>query len=296
MPEGPEVRRAADALRRALEGQVAVRVAIARPALARPGAALSGERIIAVEPRSKAMLIYFGNGRTLYSHNQLYGRWVVARADASPPAGNRVLRVAIETHQHRAALYSATDIALLDAEGLARHPYLARLGVEVLDPRTTAGDLLARAGEPRDARRSLAALLLDQGFYAGLGNYLRSEILFIARLRHDRRLGELDGDERRLLAHTTLQVTRQAYRQRGVTNDLGRVRELKAAGLSYAAYRHRVFDRAGEPCWDCATPIVRVDVAGRGIYYCPRCQGYPEGADAGAVTVARQRGRGRSYR
>jgi len=31
-------------------------------------------------------------------------------------------------------------------------------------------------------------------------------------------------------------------------------------------------DSKGEPCFVCATPIERVEVGGRGTYFCPRCQ------------------------
>jgi formamidopyrimidine-DNA glycosylase len=36
--------------------------------------------------------------------------------------------------------------------------------------------------------------------------------------------------------------------------------------------RLRVYDRAGEPCRICATPLVRIVQGGRSTYYCPRCQ------------------------
>jgi formamidopyrimidine-DNA glycosylase len=35
---------------------------------------------------------------------------------------------------------------------------------------------------------------------------------------------------------------------------------------------HRVYDRAGEPCLACGTPIRSLVLVGRSSYYCPRCQ------------------------
>ena len=272
MPEGPEIRRAADQHDRALRGQQALAVEFHTGPLRRHGPRLTGQRIESVTPRSKAMLIRFAGGATLYSHNQLYGRWCVLRAGAARPAG-LALRVLIRTRTHTALLYSATDIELLDDAGVAAHPYLARLGVELLDPATTREAVRAQAHAAAFQRRSLASLLLDQGFYAGLGNYLRSEILYVARLRHDARLGSLDDSARVRLADAALDLTRQAYRTRGVTNELERVARLKREGLSFARYRHHVFDRAGHACWECGTLIVRTDVSGRGVYFCPACQG-----------------------
>jgi endonuclease-8 len=115
-------------------------------------------------------------------------------------------------------------------------------------------------------------LLLDQGFLAGLGNYLRSEILYVAGLPHDVALGTLDGAARLRLAESAFSITQQAYRCRGVTNDLARAARLKAEGMRYARYRHHVFARAGLECWTCDTAIRRADVSGRAVFFCPTCQ------------------------
>jgi len=271
MPEGPEIRRAADRLARVLDGQILQRVELLMPHIARHEPWLRGQRVVRVQPRAKAMLIHFAGGRTLYSHNQLYGRWYVVRAGATPRT-RRSLRLALHTRDHSALLYSASEIELLSAAQLRRHPYLAKLGPDLLDPETTLERVRAQAEEQRFQRRSLAALLLDQAFYAGLGNYLRSEILHVAALPHDATLGSIGVAARRLLADTALEMTRQAYRRRGVTNDLQRAAHLKAQGLDYAHYRHHVFAREGLGCWTCGTPVRRVEVSGRAIFFCPSCQ------------------------
>jgi len=114
MPEGPEIRRAADRIARVLTGRRVLSVECHIPTLARRARALSGAHVVSVTPRSKALLIRFSTGDILYSHNQLYGRWSVDRASKSPDS-RRALRVAIATKDHVARLYSATDIELLDA-------------------------------------------------------------------------------------------------------------------------------------------------------------------------------------
>ena len=276
MPEGPEIRRAADRLARVLGGKIPEQVELLLPGLSRHARQLQGQRITAVQPRAKAMLIHFAGGYSVYSHNQLYGRWYVVGAGKRPRTG-RSLRLAIHTRDHSALLYSASDIAVLNAAQLQRHPYLCKLGPDLLDPETTPADVRAQVEDSRFHRRSLAALLLDQGFLAGLGNYLRSEILYLAALPHDLTLGAVGAAARRRLADTAFAVTRQAYRSRGVTNDLERAARLKAEGLSYAEYRHHVFAREGLACWTCAATVQRVDVAGRAIFFCPRCQ--PGGAN-----------------
>jgi endonuclease-8 len=272
MPEGPEIRRAADQVSRAVAGRRAEAVRFGLPALKRHERTLTGRRVEAVESRGKALLVHFEGGRSLYTHNQLYGRWVMVKP-GRPPKTGRDLRLAIETRERWALLYSASDIELWRRDELDNHPYLARLGVELLDPGVKTADVLAQVRDPRFARRSLGALLLDQGFLAGLGNYLRSEVLYVAGLRADQKLADLDPAASQRLADAALRLTRQSYRTKGVTNDLERAAALKQEGLPFGRYRHHVFDREGEPCWTCGTTIVRTVAAGRSVFECPRCQG-----------------------
>lgn len=271
MPEGPEIRRAADRLARAVEGRAARSVRFGLAPLKRFESRLQGRRIERIRPRGKALLTTFEGGLSVYSHNQLYGRWVVARPGERPRT-TRVLRIAIDTDAASILLYSASDIAVLDAAGIARHPFLSKLGPDLLDDATSPALLRARLDDPRFGGRSLAALLLDQGFVAGIGNYLRSEMLFVAGLPAARRARDLDDAARARLAEAIVSVGRQAWRRAGVTNDWQRAQRLKTEGVAFEARRFHVFGRDGLPCWDCGATIVRAETAGRRLYACPECQ------------------------
>lgn len=267
MPEGPEIRRAAQAVHRALVG-APVRLTLAHPVLAPMERALRGARIEAVTARSKAMLTRFSTGDVLYSHNQLYGEWVVDRPDE--PLRTRAIRLVIETPAQRAVLYSATDFAWLRHGEEGRHPYVAKLGPEVLDEATTVRDLAARLAQ--FPRRRLADALLDQHVVAGLGNYLRSEIAFEARLDPWRRLGDLSDAERHRLAMAIHGIAHRSFRTDGVCVPTAQYRALRQAGADYEAARFFVFDRAGQPCRVCGATIERATLGGRKLFVCVACQ------------------------
>jgi endonuclease-8 len=272
VPEGPEIRIAADRIAEVLVGQRVEAVELGLPRLARFRRRLEGAQVTAVDTRGKAMLTRFDNGLTLYSHNQLYGRWYVRRRGELPRTG-RSLRVALHTAGHSALLYSASDVAVLDEEALAAHPFLARLGPDILDESLTSQAVAARLAQPKFRGRALAALYLDQGFLAGVGNYLRSEILYFAGLAPSRRPREMDRAGRARLARQTLAVARRSYRTRGTTNTPARVRARKAAGdTRRGAHRFAVFGRDGWPCDACGTVIQRAAAGSRRIYFCPTCQ------------------------
>lgn len=270
MPEGPEIRRAADKLQKAIVGQPLRAVEFAFARLKTFEDELAASQVSAIETRGKALLTHFANGLSVYSHNQLYGRWYVVKAGFAART-TRSLRFAVRGATHDILLYSASDIEVLDEVGIAIHPFLGKLGPDALDPALTLGELAARLADPRGARRRLADLLLDQAFVAGIGNYLRSEILFDARLLPTRRPGTLAEDERAALAESILTITRRAYHLAGVTNDPARAARLKVEGFSFRQRRHAVFERAGQACYCCDGRIETADLSRR-VFWCPGCQ------------------------
>ena len=271
MPEGPEIRRAADEIAAAIAGQEAGEVYFAFKQLKPYEATLAGQRVTAVEARGKAILIHFANGYTIYSHNQLYGKWLI-RPAYDYPQTNRQLRLAIHNPYQSALLYSASDIEVLRAEELTVHPFLTRLGPELLDQSVTIEQVVARFRDAQFRRRKFTTLLLDQGFLAGPGNYLRSEIMFVGRIHPSLRPADCTDQQIERVAGAAVALTRQSYQTGGVTNDLNLVEQLKEAGVSYHDYRFRVFNRASEPCYVCGTLIVKDEIGGRRFYFCPACQ------------------------
>lgn len=217
------------------------------------------------------MLTRFDNGLTLYSHNQLYGRWYIRRRPGLPKT-NRQLRVALHTQTHSALLYSASDIELLDEAGLSSHAFLSRIGPDIMDPSLTAANVASRLIDSRFRNRSLAALYLDQSFLAGLGNYLRSEILWQARLHPAVRPAALERNSRLRLARNTLRIPRHSYDTGGLTVPVSLARELEERGERYGHRRFYVFGREKLPCRRCGTAIARTLAGSRNLFLCSVCQ------------------------
>ena len=111
MPEGPEIRLAADKIEAVLRDKPAERIEFGLAPLKRFTKPLTGSTVLSLETRGKALLTHFDSGYTIYSHNQLYGVWRVVKRDKLPKT-NRQLRLAIHTDQHSVLLYSASDISV----------------------------------------------------------------------------------------------------------------------------------------------------------------------------------------
>lgn len=156
MPEGPEIRRAADKIHRALAGNRAQDVFFAFDHLKPYEDDLVGCTITQVIPYGKALVTAFDNGLGVYSHNQLYGRWVICKPQAVPATG-RQLRFAIHTELKWALLYSASEIEVLALNQVPQHPYIAKLGPDTLDITVTPDQVAARALGVAFQRRRFAA-------------------------------------------------------------------------------------------------------------------------------------------
>ena len=115
MPEGPEIRRAADKIEAVLKDKIVEAIHFGLPPLKKFAKPLTGSRVAALETRGKALLTHFDSGLTIYSHNQLYGVWRIVKRDKLPKT-NRQLRLAIHTDRHSALLYSASDISVWKTE------------------------------------------------------------------------------------------------------------------------------------------------------------------------------------
>lgn len=271
MPEGPEIKRAADKVASVLEELRCESITFGLPQLARFQEKLKGHVITRVSPRGKALLIYFDNNYVIYSHNQLYGKWITLLPN-QPFQTNRQLRIHITTSVGEARLYSASDIEVLTVDTINEHKFIRKLGPDILDEDVSDNEFEARFHEQKWFKKRLGTLMLDQGFIAGTGNYLRSEILFEQGLHPDKKLGELTHEQRTELARATRLITQRSYATGGLClteSDTGNLKSLKN---DYEYYRFAVFGHEGRACIRCNQEVIKTQVAGRRLYLCAKCQ------------------------
>lgn len=121
----------------------------------------------------------------------------------------------------------------------------------------------------RTRRMPIKAALLNQTLLAGVGNIYADESLFQAGIRPRRRTNRLTTAELERLSLALRQILQHAIRLGGSSvSDY-----VDANGeRGFFQLEHCVYQRTGEPCRRCQTPIRRIELAGRGTHYCPKCQ------------------------
>jgi len=113
--------------------------------------------------------------------------------------------------------------------------------------------------------RQLKPLLLDQTFLAGLGNIYTDEALHIAKLHPLGVSDSVSQKQARALHEAIRKVLKEGIRRNGASID------WVYRGGEFQNY-FRVYDREGEPCKVCGTPIQRLVIGQRGTHLCPNCQ------------------------
>ena len=132
MPEGPEIRRAADRISKVLIGEEIIESNFYYERIKEKEEIVKNQNIKDITTRGKAMIIRFKNDWSMYSHNQLYGRWTV-NLNTTKIKSRRALRVVFTTNKHAVRLWSATDIDLIPTDEENEHSFLKKIGPDVLN-------------------------------------------------------------------------------------------------------------------------------------------------------------------
>jgi len=275
MPEGDTIFRAAAMMQRALAGRPIRQFESVLPALTTFAErhAIAGRTIERVEARGKFLLVRVSGDLTLLTHLRMNGSWHLYRPGERWRRAKRDMRVRLLTDEWEAVGFGLPIAEFHDARSLQRSERLRRLGPDPLASAFAPEEAVARLKEACDL--PIEEALLDQRRIAGLGNVLKSEVLFLAGVHPytpaarvpDTALRTIVEAARRLLRDNTVQVSGSAIARRGAARNTTRAADPAAALF--------VYGRAGKPCRRCGARL-RFRRAGRharSTFWCPGCQG-----------------------
>jgi endonuclease VIII len=272
MPEGDTIFRTARTLHRALAGHVVTRFESVLPALNRVAVdrAIVGRSIESVRARGKHLLMTLAGDLTLHTHMRMNGSWHIYRPGERWQRSRDDMRVLIATETFVAVGFNVPVAEWLSSRDLIRHRELRSLGPDPLGPSFDRAEVLVRLC----AQGSIAVgdALLNQRVVAGIGNVLKSEILFVAGINPFAPVASLDE----AAAGRLIDIARELL----TANVLDPVQRLNAgAGRSTTRSMNPsaklwVYGRAGKPCRRCGAAIQsnKTGVDARLTYWCPRCQ------------------------
>lgn len=220
-------------------------------------ARIAGRKIAGVKRYGKFIVMSLGGGGYLMVHLGMTGRLLLGG-----PAGKHTH--AVLTLDRGVLLYDdSRQFGCIEiSEDFPKR--VARLGPEPLE---VAFEDFAAALKRRKTR--IKALLLNQRFVRGMGNIYADEALFRAGIHPQAAASRIRADRARKLYDAMVAVLTEAIAAGGSSiSDY-----VDAEGRKgFFQLSHRVYQRTGEPCVTCKTPIRRVLVTQRSSHFCPKCQ------------------------
>jgi len=227
---------------------------------------LVGQRVLAVRRRGKYLLLDLERGLLLL-HLGMSGS--LSFGSHRSPAGVHD-HFDLDTSQgllrlHDPRRFGAVVFAPSQDSAPARK-LLAHLGVEPLE-----GDFDAEVfyRQLKLRRSAIKQVLLAGELVVGVGNIYASESLFLAGIRPTVRADRISRVRAAKLHEAIVRVLSKAVEKGGST-----LKDFSSASgaQGYFQLEAMVYDRAGEPCRVCATPIRQLRQGQRSTFYCPKCQ------------------------
>ena len=273
MPELPEVETIRRGLEQKVRGKKIERVIIRNgrsvktPSSSEFFQKIEGKVFCQMHRRGKYLILGLDSGDTLVLHLGMTGRLIYSRS-REEIAHSRVVFL----------LENGTQLSFADVRGFGGlwcvpHekfeevvPTLAKLGPEPLGRSFTLEKFKQLL---KGKKGKIKSLLMDQNFIAGVGNIYAQEALFLSGIHPTRSPSFLLDQEIEKLHHNLLNVLKEAILRGG--SSVNNYVDLDGMEGNYAPLL-RVYRRAGSNCLDCGQVIERMEVGGRGTYFCPRCQ------------------------
>jgi formamidopyrimidine-DNA glycosylase len=118
-------------------------------------------------------------------------------------------------------------------------------------------------------KTSIKAILLNQEVIAGLGNIYVDEVCFLSNIHPATICKDLSIDDTTNILENAIIVLQKAINLGGTT-----IRSYTSSDGVHGRFQNELFvhSRSNEACLKCATIIKKIRVAGRGTYYCEKCQ------------------------
>jgi endonuclease VIII len=244
VPEGHLLHRTAAELTADLAGHL---VTATSPQGRFDAAPVDGRTVVRADAHGKHLLVHLQEAPSVHVHLGMRGLFLRYPDPAVPPRGGVRLRLAGPVAWD---LIAPTTCELLDAAGVAR--VVGALGPDPLREDATAEQAVARL---RGARGPVAAAMVDQAVWAGVGNAWRAELLFLARIDPVRPAAALSPEAAAHLWELTVRFMA-----------LGRAAGQVVSDPS-APDERWVYKR--ETCRSCGAPVRTAQVGGRTSYSCP---------------------------
>lgn len=186
----------------------------------------------------------------------------------------------VETHTHLVLTFTiggqlrlvdpqpTSEVFVGPPDEISGHGYDDAGGIDPLEQQVTWPHF---SGMLEEREQPMKDLLMDEHFIVGLGNLYSDEILWTSALRYDRPSNKLTSQDVRRLYRALIETLQESLKARGTSWGSNAFTDLTGVPGQYQL-ELKVFEREGEACKRCRTPIIQEKYRDGVTYLCPQCQ------------------------
>lgn len=227
-------------------------------------ARVEGRKLAHIDRLAKMLLFRLDSGDTLVLHLMLGGSMFYGAPEETP---DRTAQVELAFENGRGLYFHGLRLGYLHIyDRTELEAKFAKFGPDPLDPRFGANEFVERL---RKSRGKLKFALTNQNILAGIGNCYADEMCFTAAIHPLRKLTDVSGTELHKLFAAMHSTLAEAIRYGGYMETPLFEGDALTGGYND---RCKVYDRGGEPCFRCGTPITKTESNGRKVFFCEQCQ------------------------
>ena len=272
MPELPEIETIKKGLNKTVKGKRIKDITILLSKMVRRHSSKQevtsrtrGKKVLDVKRRGKALIFMLDSPDVLIFRLGMTGQMLWSHP-RSPLRKDKHTHIIIDLSKGERILFR--DVRQFGEVCLVKKEHVEKtlnMGPEPLNKGFTHETLKKITSSPVKIKN----ILMDQKRIAGIGNIYSDEILFEAGI-HPLRPGHLlKSRELKKLYREMGSILNEAIARKGDT--IGNYRNIFGESGGYQ-HVHRVYQRKGEDCRRCGTPIKKIKLSGRSCHFCPSCQ------------------------
>lgn len=279
MPELPEVETIRIGLEKYLVGRKILKVeARDKKLLSQNKEKSINANFIAIRRFGKGLVFDLNNGYSIVCHIKLTGQFIFRSKELNKVKIKKKFVDELPSKFTRIILYLDRG-AVLYFNDVRRFAWMRLIATDAVHKLAFFKDL---GPEPfrnlgfdyfqkiiKKSTSSVKSLLMDQKKIAGVGNIYANDALNLAKIDPRRKGSSLNDKEIKKLFATIHEVLRRGLKHGGASE----INYVNALGQTGQYQDHfLVYGREGEKCKNCGGIIEKIKIAGRGTFFCPKCQ------------------------
>jgi formamidopyrimidine-DNA glycosylase len=243
---------------------------------------IQGKKIKDVKRFGKNILFFLTDGKVLFVHLRMSGFFIVGKweLNESDFCENKYENKKDDDLPEKKRFWQVVFF-LNNGKMLVLSDYRKFAKVELISEKQAVEKISVLGPDPllitekeftelfKKRKGAVKPLLMNQFFISGIGNIYASEILFLSKVKPQRKANKLTKKEVKTIYSNMQSVLKKAILMKGDSTSDFRLVDGEKGGYQN---NHLVYNRKGKECVVCGTEIEKIMFAGRGTYFCPKCQ------------------------